>query len=111
MDNVTYNNFKDGCDLYNYALGKFNSSKCELKDTVEGMNSDNYVDREFAEYQQLTIRLTKLRNFIKKYENSELDFKPSCSIGMLKAQESAMSLYKYILEERFLEECKKILNK
>lgn len=72
----------------------------ELKDTVEMMNSGAYQDRLRAEYYQTKIRYDKLHKMVVKYEAKTLDFEPSCSIELLKAQKSAMGQYLYILEVR-----------
>lgn len=72
----------------------------KLIDTMTRMNSDNYKDRFKAEYEQLKIRMTKLKNIIDKYEEGTLDFQPSCDIDTLKAQYSVMCSYLIILEIR-----------
>lgn len=72
----------------------------ELKDTVDMMNSDDYKERFVAEYEQLDIRITKLRNMVIKYEAGKLDFTPNCPLDLLKRQLNAMIQYKYALEVR-----------
>ena len=72
----------------------------ELKDTVEMMNSGDYKERFKAELHQTGIRLGKLKFFVEKYENGELDFTPTCSIELLKNQIAAMNAYIGILYER-----------
>lgn len=88
----------------------------ELKDTVPMMTSADYKERFKAEYHQLRIRYIKLSEIIKKWDahnstyymlasmrptlEQALGFKPSCSLGILKQQQSAMSEYLNILEVR-----------
>lgn len=72
----------------------------ELKDTIEMMNSDDYVERFKAEYYQTKIRYEKLHKMIIKYEAGTLDFDPTCSIEILKHQKSYMGQYLYCLEVR-----------
>lgn len=72
----------------------------ELKDTIELMNSEDYKDRFRAEYVQLKIRCTKLRQMIIKYEAKTLDFEPSCPINVLKTQLFNMNNYLDQLEIR-----------
>lgn len=55
-----------------------------LEDTIELMNSKEYKERFRAEYYQTKIRYDKLHKMIIKYEANTLDFKPSCSLGLLK---------------------------
>ena len=72
----------------------------QLKDTVEMMKSTDYKERFKAEYLQLEIRVKGLRNMLKKYKDSTLTFKPSCSYDLLNGQLKAMELYATYLEER-----------
>ena len=72
----------------------------DLKDTIELMNSADYKDRFKAEYYQTKIRYDKLHNMVVKYEAGTLNFEPSCSLGLFKAQKSAMGNYLYLLEVR-----------
>lgn len=72
----------------------------ELKDTVEAMLSKDYKERFKAEYNQLNIRLNKLRDMIEKYEAGKLDFKPTTPIDILKIQAWHMSAYKVMLIDR-----------
>lgn len=72
----------------------------ELKDTIEMMNSSQYVDRFKAEYYQLKIRIDKLKDMLVKYKNNELNFTPKCSYNRLYFQLVCMYEYKNILEER-----------
>lgn len=72
----------------------------ELKDTINMMTSSDYKDRFRAEYMQTKIRYDKLHKMIIKYEAKTLDFRPSCSIDLLKEQKKNMGGYLYCLELR-----------
>ena len=69
----------------------------ELKEIVEFMLSDKYEDRLIAEYQQLDIRIEKLADFLEKYRDGELDFKPACDYDILHSQLTFMKAYQYYL--------------
>lgn len=72
----------------------------ELKDTIELMNSEDYKERFKAEYMQTKIRYEKLKAMTTKYEADTLDFKPKCSLELLRAQQSHMGIYLHCLEVR-----------
>ena len=72
----------------------------ELKDTIELMKSNDYVDRFKAEYYQLKIRIQKLSDMLKKYKEGILPFTPKCSYDLLNGQFKAMDMYASYLEER-----------
>ena len=72
----------------------------ELRDTIPGMLSLDYKERFTAEYEQLSIRASKLEIFIDNYRNSRLSFKPICSIELLEQQLDIMKAYMAVLEER-----------
>lgn len=72
----------------------------ELKDTIEMMNSSQYVDRFKAEYYQLEIRIDKLKDMLVRYKNDELNFTPKCSYDLLHSQLVCMKEYMNVLEER-----------
>lgn len=72
----------------------------ELKDTVYLMNSSDYKGRFRAEYYQTKIRYSKLHRMITKYEAGTLNFEPTCSLELLKEQESYMYKYLCTLEVR-----------
>ena len=74
----------------------------ELKETIELMNSDNYVDRFIAEYRQLEIRRNGLYKMLKKYKKGEFDLTPTCSYDLLNGQLKSMDLYSEYLMERAL---------
>lgn len=68
----------------------------ELKDTIEDMISDDYIRRYKAEYRQLVIRIDKLTEYLKHYNNSD-----SLIEKTFKAQQlEAMLHYRNILELR-----------
>ncbi|MBR3795969.1 MAG: hypothetical protein IKK34_08075 [Clostridia bacterium] len=71
-----------------------------LHDTVEPMLSADYKERFRAEYHQTKNRYDKLHAMVVKYDAGTLDFKPTCSIELLKQQKSAMGQYLYCLEVR-----------
>lgn len=72
----------------------------ELKDTIELMNSADYKERFKAEYMQTKIRYEKLHKMCIKYEAGTLNFTPSCSLELLKAQKGYMGHYLHCLEIR-----------
>lgn len=71
-----------------------------LKDTIELMNSEDYKERFKAEYYQTKIRYDKLHKLIIKIEADTCEFKPNCSLDLLKEQAKHMGLYLYCLEMR-----------
>lgn len=72
----------------------------ELSDTAELMQSADYKDRFKAEYGQVAIRHQKLKDMLVKWDNGQLDFKPTCPRSLYDMQLRAMSDYKTILECR-----------
>lgn len=74
----------------------------DLIDTVPFMASESYVDRFKAEYMQLTIRISRLKNVL--YEYDRLPFKPKSSKQLLRVQLEAMRSYKAVMEHRALAE-------
>ena len=62
----------------------------ELKDTVDGMLSDDYKERFKAEYQQLKIRLYKLGHMLWLKSESMLEFELTCPMSLLTKQEKLM---------------------
>mgnify|MGYP006988831776 CR=1 FL=1 len=71
-----------------------------LKDTLPLMVSEDYKDRFIAEYMQTKIRYNRLHKMIVRYEAGTLDFKPDCSLALLKEQAAAMGAYLFALEKR-----------
>lgn len=72
----------------------------ELKDTIQGMTSDDYKERFKAEYQQVEIRVIKLHDMIERWDAGKLDFVPTCPRHILHGQLCAMYAYKDFLFER-----------
>ena len=71
-----------------------------LSDTVNMMSSEDFKERFKAEYYQTKIRYNKLHKMVVQYEAGTLPFTPKCTLGLLKAQKSAMGQYLYTLEIR-----------
>lgn len=71
-----------------------------MKDILELIQSDNYKDRFRGEYLQTKERYEKLHHLIVKIEAGTNNFKPSCSLELLKQQARYMGQYLYILEVR-----------
>lgn len=71
-----------------------------LQITSEMMNSKNYKDRFIAEYFQVKIRLDKLKEMLKKWDEGSLDFSPICPRSTYDMQVEAMTYYKNVLEAR-----------
>lgn len=72
----------------------------ELKDTIELMNSADYKNRFKAEYYQTKIRYEKLSSMVKRWDNGELDFTPTCPRSMYDIQLKSMNDYLGVLEAR-----------
>ena len=72
----------------------------ELKDTINGMISDDYKERFKAEYNQVVIRAKKLGYIITKAENNEIEFNLASKLEQLKKQLNIMCAYIAILEDR-----------
>lgn len=81
-----------------------------LSDTKDIMLSTDFKLRGIAEYYQIKIRTEQNREFIKKWENNELDFTPLNTLEKSKMQLKAMELYEYTLRERLMQVfvCKRI---
>lgn len=81
-----------------------------LSDTRDLMMNDDFKLRGIAEYYQIKIRTEQNREFIKKWENNELDFIPLNTLEKSKMQLKAMELYEYTLRERLMQVfvCKRI---
>ena len=71
-----------------------------LQVTSEMMNSKHYKDRFLAEYFQVKIRLEKLKEMLKKWDEDNLDFFPACPRSTYDMQVEAMTYYKNVLEAR-----------
>lgn len=72
----------------------------DLKDTADLMKSGDYKEMFMAEYLQTKIRYEKLHRMLVKYDEGKLEFTPTCPIGLLREQASAMEHYLYTLMAR-----------
>lgn len=72
----------------------------ELKDTIAMMQSADYKERFRAEYYQIVIRYQKLKEMLKKWDNGELNFNPTCPRSTYNMQIAAMTDYIAVLEAR-----------
>lgn len=71
-----------------------------MKKKFNSSTETSWQDRFKKEYAELKERYEKLHKMLIKYEAGTLDFKPNCSIELLKKQAKAMGEYLYILEVR-----------
>ena len=60
----------------------------------------DYKRRFIDEYYEVLARYKKLHEIIVRYDAGTLDFKPDCSLELLKRQARAMGEYLYVLEVR-----------
>ena len=72
----------------------------ELKDTVALMESDDYKERFRGEYYQTKIRKEKLDAMLKKWDEGQLEFNPTCPREMYDDQIAGMTAYLNVLEKR-----------
>jgi len=72
----------------------------QMYDTAVLMNSEDYKERFAAEYWQTKLRYDRLHRMVVHYEAGTLEFKPKCSLDLLKQQKAAMGQYLYCLEVR-----------
>ena len=68
----------------------------ELKETINEMLSDDYIDRFKAEHKQLVIRINNLNDYIKYYKKNI----STLELDLLSKQLTAMIEYRNILELR-----------
>lgn len=68
----------------------------ELKETINEMLSDDYIDRFKAEHKQLVIRINNLNDYIKYYKRNI----STLELYLLSKQLNAMIEYRNILELR-----------
>ena len=61
---------------------------------------EEYRKRFIKEYNELSERVTKLDNTLKKYKNGELALDPNCPYELLYTQLIYMVNYLHILERR-----------
>lgn len=71
-----------------------------LKDTIEMMVSEDYKERFKAEYFQLENRLNGLKSMLDKWDNSSLNFSPTCPRSIYDEQVVAMESYLKVLTKR-----------
>lgn len=71
-----------------------------LKDTVDLMCSEDYIDRLKAEYFQLKIRLEGLTAMLDKWEKKELPFTPKGPKAIYLQQKRNMTDYMEMLKAR-----------
>ena len=71
-----------------------------LRDTIDGMLSDDYVERFKAEFSQLHIRAEKLGKMLRDYEDGTLRFTPKCGAELLYHQLNTMREYELVLARR-----------
>lgn len=76
----------------------------ELKDTIERMLSDDYTERLIAEYQQLGIRIEKLRRVLFRLGHGDLVFNISSPLEVLQKQLDGMLVYQEALTQRIKDE-------
>lgn len=76
----------------------------ELKDTIEMMTSGDYKERFKAEYWQTKIRYNKLKIMLRKWDNKQLNFTPTCDRGIFDRQLDIMGIYIELLEDRAQQE-------
>ncbi len=72
----------------------------ELPITAILMVSQDYKERFRAEYDQVVIRFQKLKDMLRKWDNGELNFRPTCPRSIYELQIRAMEDYIAILEAR-----------
>lgn len=61
---------------------------------------EDWKARFRKEYYELRERFQKLDRMISLYEKGQIEFRPKCSIDLLKSQRSTMWNYLKILEQR-----------
>ena len=86
---------KDVFEKYNHEI-----KNKELAQTAELMVSSDYKQRFKAEYIQLKNRYEGLKAMIRKWDNDELNFTPTCPREIYDVQLAAMQRYLGVLEER-----------
>lgn len=75
-----------------------------LKDTVDLMNSEDYKERFLAEYKQLTIRYTGLKNMLYKWDRGELNFEPTCPRSIYNFLDQWKIILQFLKQELLLKE-------
>ena len=98
---VTYEDgYKSWCPKDVFERHNYTIKNEELAKTCELMVSPDYKERFKAEYLQLKNRLEGLKRMLKAWDNGTLDFTPTCPRFIYGRQESDMTLYRNVLEER-----------
>lgn len=72
----------------------------KLEQTVNMMLSDDYKERFKGEYWQLVTRYKGLKSMLDKWDNSALNFEPTCPRSTYNMQIKAMTDYIAVLEAR-----------
>lgn len=72
----------------------------ELKDTIEGMLSTDYVERFKAEYNQVSLRVKKLEKILDDNYKGKLTYNLLTPTSILEIQLEVMEDYKDVLETR-----------
>lgn len=72
----------------------------EVMPVIEEETMLDYQKRFIDEYYEVLARYKKLHEIIVRYDAGTLDFKPDCSLELLKRQAKAMGEYLYVLEVR-----------
>lgn len=72
----------------------------DMKTTESLMLNEDYKKRFVAEYWQTKNRYDALRRMTIRYEAGTLNFTPTCSLELLKEQESYMGNYLRVLAVR-----------
>lgn len=72
----------------------------ELKDTIDGMLSDDWKDRLKAEYNQLRIRTAKLSQYINKLKQEEIQEHYNGELFQCTIQYLSMKDYLNAIENR-----------
>ena len=98
---VTYEEgYKSWCPKEVFEKHNHEIKNAELAATAEYMVSSDYKRRFIAEYIQLKNRYEGLKTMIRKWDNDELNFTPTCPREIYDVQLAAMQRYLGVLEER-----------
>lgn len=98
---VTYEEgYKSWCPKEVFEKHNHEIKNAELAATAELMVSSDYKQRFKAEFIQLKNRYEGLQNMIRKWDNDELNFTPTCPREIYDVQLAAMQRYLGVLEER-----------
>ena len=98
---VTYEEgYKSWCPKEVFEKHNHEIKNAELAATAELMVSSDYKQRFIAEYIQLKNRYEGLKTMIRKWDNDELNFTPTCPREIYDVQLAAMQSYLGVLEDR-----------